>query len=252
MSVSCVYALPLGSSSFSTMRSCRELYVDKTAQIFELCNSRAKIFLARPRCFGKSLLVSTIMSLFRDGLRDFHGLAIESLWTDRTYPVIRLDFSLAKDFENEEEFLRNFRTMLVLTVRESGLTMPSLSSDAEANFFDLLSQLSDSSVVLLIDEYDAPLTSCMDRPDLFQAVQKQLSRFYAGIKMHEGKLRFFFMTGITKLANTGIFSSFNNLEDVSLEPAYGTLLGIRKRKYGPIFRRIWMMLLVFWRVLPNT
>lgn len=81
--------------------------------------------------------------------------------------MIRLDFSLAKDFENEEEFLRNFRTMLVLTVRESGLTMPSLSSDAEANFFNLLLQLSDSSVVLLIDEYDAPLTSCMDRPDLF-------------------------------------------------------------------------------------
>ena len=90
--------LPLGTSSFSTLRENNEIYVDKTSMIYEMARQRGKYFITRPRRFGKSLLVSTFESLFKDGLRDFKGLAIESLWNDKTYTVLRLDFSLVKDF----------------------------------------------------------------------------------------------------------------------------------------------------------
>ncbi len=96
--------LPLGSSEFSTLRQCGEIYVDKTDLINDICRNRGKFFLSRPRRFGKSLLVSTMASLFRHGLRDFEGLAIESLWKDKTYDVVRLDFSEIADFDSVEEF----------------------------------------------------------------------------------------------------------------------------------------------------
>lgn len=90
-------ALPLGTSDFAALRHQGQIYVDKTALIHELASRREKFLLTRPRRFGKSLLVSTFESLFKHGLRDFHGLAIESLWTDTaSYQVLRLDFSQVK------------------------------------------------------------------------------------------------------------------------------------------------------------
>lgn len=103
-------ALPIGSSDFSTLRENNEIYVDKTALMFQLAKSRGKIFLARPRRFGKSLLISTFDSLFRDGLKHFRGLEIEKLWTDKTYPVVRLDFSEIKEVKTAEDFKKTFTT----------------------------------------------------------------------------------------------------------------------------------------------
>ena len=94
--------LPLGQSGFSALRLSNAVYVDKTLMINELARNVGKFFLARPRRFGKSLLISTFESLFADGLTQFKGLAIEKLWTDQTYPVVRLDFSQAKEFASAE------------------------------------------------------------------------------------------------------------------------------------------------------
>lgn len=92
--------LPLGDSDFSKLRNREAVYVDKTALIYKLVTeSSDKIFFARPRRFGKSLLISTLESLFKHGLRDFKGLAIERLWKERTYSVVRLDFSQVCSFE---------------------------------------------------------------------------------------------------------------------------------------------------------
>ncbi len=90
--------LPLGMSDFSTLRKKNAVYVDKTALIAQMVNDGDKIFIARPRRFGKSLLVSTLESLFRYGVRDFEGLAIEKIWNDKTYKVLRLDFSRIEPF----------------------------------------------------------------------------------------------------------------------------------------------------------
>ena len=97
--------LPRGVADFSQLRNAKKIYVDKTALIYELANiTNGYFFLSRPRRFGKTLLVSTFESLFKNGLQDFKGLAIEKLWQDKTYPVIRINFALCKEFDSFEIF----------------------------------------------------------------------------------------------------------------------------------------------------
>ena len=219
--------LPLGTSDFATLRQRDQIYVDKTALIYEIASKAEKFFLSRPRRFGKSLLISTFESLFKYGLRDFKGLAIEKLWRDSgTYQVVRLDFSGIKSFVSIEDFSAKLTSLLAGNFMSLGF------SYKENTVVNLMDQLSNwlktiplNSLVILIDEYDAPLTACLNDPDLFEKVRKELSGFYATIKSNDGAVRFFFMTGITKFNKTSIFSELNNFSDLTLHPKYGTLLG---------------------------
>ena len=219
--------LPLGSSDFASLREFNQIYVDKTKLIFEIASQRQKFFLSRPRRFGKSLLISTFESLFKYGLRDFKGLAIEKLWKDgNTYNVVRLDFSEAKNFRNLEEF--SARLTSVLSRGFSGCGFIYREDPIETvsdQISDWLKTIPLNSLVLLIDEYDAPLTACLSNADLFEDVRAELSDFYSKIKSNDGSVRFFFMTGITKFNKTSIFSELNNFSDLTLHPKYGTLLG---------------------------
>ena len=231
--------LPLGTSDFRSLRVNNEIYVDKTELIYEMVepSQRRKLLLARPRRFGKSLLISTFESLFRNGLKDFEGLAIAKLWNDHTYPVVRLDFSEIKEFSSLDEFKTNFYTFLASNFNSVGFASKALS--VEDIIFELsawFKTLDRSNLVLLVDEYDAPLTNCLDKPELFNQVRSVLSRLFLTLKSNEGCLRFFFMTGITKLSSTSIFSAFNNLEDISLYPKYGTLLGYTEEEIKLYFK----------------
>jgi len=219
--------LPLGTSDFSALRGEGQIYVDKTALIYEIASKRQKFFLVRPRRFGKSLLVSTFESLFKYGLRDFKGLAIEKLWKDKkTYQVIRLDFSRIKNFSSIDEFNHRLVSLLTRSFRKLGFnsseTESSLVCDDLSDWFE---ELPENSFVLLIDEYDAPLTACLNDRKLFGLVRMRLADFYATIKSNDAALKFFFMTGITKFNKTSIFSELNNLSDLTLDSSYGTLLG---------------------------
>ena len=218
--------LPLGRSTFSALRQRNEVYVDKTRLIYELARFDAKVFLARPRRFGKSLLVSTFESLFAHGLRDFQGLAIEKIWTDRGYPVVRLDFSSIKKFESRDQFHASLVDLLAANFSLVGFQYnPAGIVSFEQQFRIWLRSLPDVSLVVLVDEYDAPLTAHLDDKSVFDAVRDELNGFYQALKECEGCIRFFFMTGITKFSHTSIFSAFNNLTDISLNPQYGALLG---------------------------
>lgn len=230
MQLSEIRPLPLGRSSFSALRAKHEIYVDKTDLIFELCRHDSKIFLARPRCFGKTLLVSAFESLFRCGLKDFRGLAIENLWTDKTYKVVRLDFSKIKGCTDKKEFAQALTELLVASFSLIGFSLDGSTIGALRQLDIWLQQQNDSSLVLLIDEYDAPLIEHLDDPVLFKQFESELDKLFSIIKANEGCLRFFFMTGVTKFTSTGIFSAFNNLEDISLTTAYGTLLGFTERE----------------------
>ena len=219
-------ALPLGTSDFATLRLRKQLYVDKTALIYELARRAEKFFLTRPRRFGKSLLVSTFASLFRDGLKHFSGLAIEKLWKDKTYNVVKIDFSEIKNVTSYDAFEKRFRGLLMASFGPLGFQFK------ESDDLDLIQQLSSwlkiqgsSSLVLLIDEYDAPLTACLEDKTRFDAVRTRLSDFYAIVKSNDACWRFVFMTGIAKFNQTGIFSELNIFTDISLKPAYGSLLG---------------------------
>lgn len=233
--------LPLGISDFETLRDDGRIYVDKTGLVCELACSKGKYLLARPRRFGKSLLVSTFESLFRNGTRDFKGLEAEKLWTDRTYRVLHLDFSIAASFSTREGFLQQFAVMLEAAAIRGGFEIPERSQNPISNLCLFIAAQPKSSLVLLIDEYDAPLTNHLDEPGLFSEIQECLNTLYASVKALSRSLRFFFMTGITKFSHTGIFSAFNDLIDISLDEKYGALLGctedeIRRFFGGYLFR----------------
>ena len=225
MTQSIVSPLPLGTSSFPALRQAGEIYVDKTDLIYDLAKNRGKIFLVRPRRFGKSLLISTFESLFKHGLKDFSGLMIEKLWNDHSYDVVRLDFSEVKEFDDADDFKHRFYERLGSKFREVGFNFQKSSDEFVTQLSAWLSKRPNSSLVILIDEYDAPLTQCLGNSVLFNQIRTIMSDLFLTFKSNEGCLRFFFMTGITKFSNTSIFSAFNNLKDISWKPRYGTLLG---------------------------
>lgn len=229
--------LPLGTSDFSALRKSGQIYVDKTRLIYTLASKRQKFFLSRPRRFGKSLLLSTFESLFKYGLRDFYGLEIESLWKDEnTYQVIRLDFSNLKGFSSAEEFSELLDQYLLDTLTVNRLVSP-IKTDTEGlrAFIGWLADQADNSVVLLLDEYDTPLTTCPNKPELFDEVRKKLWRLYAAFKQWDGAIRFFFMTGIAKFSQTSIFSELNHFTDISLMSEFGSLLGYSHREVQKYF-----------------
>ena len=230
-------ALSLGTSDFKTLRLQKKIYVDKTALIFELAQRAEKFFLTRPRRFGKSLLISTFASLFQDGLKDFSGLAIEKLWQDTTYNVIKLDFSKAKNFNTLEEFKESLRLAIVRSFAMSGFVFDrTLESEWTGQISDWLAMQPNGSLVLLIDEYDAPLTACLDNKELFTAVRTQLANFYSIVKSNDACWRFVFMTGIAKFNQTGIFSELNNFTDISLDPLFAPLLGYTEEDIDQYFQ----------------
>lgn len=212
---------------FSTLRRENRIYVDKTELVFSLAEKNQQFFLSRPRRFGKSLLVTTFASLFQFGLRDFKGLAIEKLWKDTTYNVVRLDFSRVKNFgDSFEDFENKYRWMLANAFGKLGFVLRENTTEPiEEQLSAWMEDQADGSLVLLVDEYDSPLTACLHNPALFDRVQSRLADFYAQVKSNAGMLRFFFMTGITKMKQTGIFSEFTDLIDITLRSDYGTLLG---------------------------
>lgn len=218
--------LPTGTSDFEALRDAGQIYVDKTAQIYQLASLRQKFFLTRPRRFGKSLLVSTFASLFKNGLKYFSGLAIEKLWKDSTYNVVEIDFSEIKNIEGIRDFRKQLDDTLVDAFEPAGFRCDEKKSQSVIKQLSRwMKKLPTNSLVLLIDEYDSPLTACLENKKLFDAVRTRLSSFYAVVKANDACLRFVFMTGITKFNQTGIFSELNNFTDLSLYPRYGTVLG---------------------------
>ena len=231
-------ALPLGTSNFAVLRASDQVYVDKTALIYELASLRQKFFLTRPRRFGKSLLVSTLASLFSDGLKHFSGLAIEKLWKDKTYHVVKIDFSEIKNVTSAAAFQKRLQGLLSASFAPLGFQYQKASDQ------DFIQQLSswlktqpDNSLVLLIDEYDAPQTACLGNKALFKAVRTRLTDFYAIVKSNDACWRFVFMTGIAKFNQTGIFSELNNFTDISLNPLFASLLGYTEEDIDRYFTK---------------
>lgn len=219
--------LPLGTSDFSALRDCNQIYVDKTDLIYQLASKREKFFLSRPRRFGKSLLISTFESLFKDGTKNFQGLKIEQLWKEeKTYQVIRLDFSGIKNFSSPEEFQEKLDIYFSDLMEQQNIRpRVRIEKAGLRNFINWLAIQENNSSVFLIDEYDAPLTACLNDSALFEKVRGTLAEFYSKFKTFDGVIRFMFITGITKFNKVSIFSELNNFSDLTLNPRFGTLLG---------------------------
>ena len=228
--------LPLSITAFSEFCERNKIYIDKTDLVAKLAQFDAPIFLSRPRRFGKSTLVSTFHELFSNGLDKFQGLKIvtENLWKDTTYKVIHLDFSIIKE-RGERSFDQSLLTQLKIACKDLPEdTDLADSSNTYLQFF--LTQQSDAKFVLLIDEYDAPLTAVMGDKEEFEVRRRVLSNFFSTIKAYSGKFRFIFITGVTRYSNTSIFSAFNNIEDISFNPTYGALVGYTQEELEHYFK----------------
>ena len=228
--------LPLSITSFSEFNGRNKIYVDKTDLVAKLAQFDNPMFLSRPRRFGKSTLVSTLHELFANGLEKFQGLKIvtDNLWRDTTYPVIHLDFSRIKEC-GERSFDQALLTHLQVALNENPAgAAPAVNADVYLELF--LKQQGNTKFVLLIDEYDAPLTEVMGDKEKFEARRMVLSRFFSMIKAYSGNFRFIFITGVTRYSNTSIFSAFNNIKDLSFNPAYGAIVGYTQAEIELYFK----------------
>ena len=211
------------------------VYVDKTAQLYELARpgSGRIYYLPRPRRFGKSLMISTLKALFQGRRELFRGLAIEKTdwdWEKEVYPVLHLDMSQASG-GSCADFKSNLLNLIEARCRDLGIAFDA-NRTAEANFFNILEGLAKKSpngkYVLLIDEYDAPIAKLLDcegRRKELESVRMALHDFYVQAKAHCGDMRFLMVTGVSKFAKTSIFSAFNNPKDLTLDARAADLLG---------------------------
>lgn len=215
---------------FENVRTTGLTYVDKTGLLYPLVNGSIgnQFFLSRPRRFGKSLLCSTIQNLFEARRDLFKGLTIDSLpwdWSN-SYPVLRLDMSLCSGESLDEvevsveSTLRREAERLGVALRDCGNLRDRFAALVE----DVAATGDSGKLVLLVDEYDKPLTRWVGDPEVLP-FQSFLKSFYSVIKLTESKQRFCLMTGVSKFSKVSIFSDLNNLTDLTMSPYATTLLG---------------------------
>ena len=212
------------------------IYVDKTAIINQFASKKGPFFISRPRRFGKSTLINTLHELFAHGIEKFKGLEIEPLWKDKTYKVLHLDFSLFKETPSNGSFNKDFMDSLRFSLQRAGIEPTKEKVDFPAKLLEKSIENEDErAVVLLVDEYDAPLTAVLNDSNEFEDRRKILFNFYMTVKSFQVKFRFIFITGVTYYAHTSIFPAFNNLTDLTLDSDYGALLGYTSEELEKYF-----------------
>ena len=219
---------PIGIQTFEEIRRLDNLYIDKTGYIYRMAHTDGKyFFLSRPRRFGKSLLVSTFQSYF-EGRKDlFKGLAIERLEKEwGRYPVLHFDLSKGKHMGKEQ---LNRYLLDVIEEQEVKYDCRSDKQDINIRLDHLLTSVfkkTGKQVVVLIDEYDAPLLDVVHEEDNLPVLRDVMRNFYSPLKGCEAMLRFVFLTGITKFSQLSIFSELNNIINVSMDVPYAGICGI--------------------------
>ena len=219
---------PIGIQTFSKLREGNYVYVDKTELVYRMTHGASGyIFLSRPRRFGKSLLTSTLHSYFEGRKELFEGLAIEHLEKEWTrYPVLHFDMSTAKHMDKDRllsELERKLYGYEQIYGRDESAIytnqrLESLIKRAYAQ--------TGQKVVVLIDEYDAPLLDVVHEEKELPKLRDVMRNFYSPLKACDPYLRFVFLTGITKFSQLSIFSELNNLDNISMLNQYSAICGI--------------------------
>ena len=213
--------LPLGIQEFSKLREENYIYVDKTQQIYNLLQHQY-YFLSRPRRFGKSLLLNTIKEIFLGNKELFEGLWIYDKIDWEPHTVIKISFSnieyktigLSKAINIELDRIAAFHNVTFG------------ASDEHSKFRALFETLGkEKRVVVLIDEYDKPIIDYLDKPEKAKENRDILKNFYSVIKDADQYIKFFFITGVSKFSKVSIFSDLNNLDDITMDEKYSTMLG---------------------------
>ncbi|MDR1865768.1 MAG: ATP-binding protein [Bacteroidales bacterium] len=217
--------LPIGTQSFEVLRTEDLLYVDKTEDIHRLITNNRIIFLSRPRRFGKSLLVSTLDAVFSGRKELFEGLWIYDKWDwTRQFPVIRIDWTRISHSDPEE--MKGSLASYVRRIADN-YQIQLVSASASDCFSELIEKLhrkTGEKVVILIDEYDKPVTSHLLDEHL-EPVRMLVHDFYQVMKGADEHIRFIFLTGVSKFAGLSVFSALNNPNDITLTEKYATICG---------------------------
>jgi len=222
--------LPVGIQSFEKLRKRNCVYVDKTKYLVDLIDKGDIYFLARPRRFGKSLTISTFDALFSGKKELFKGLYAEEFLNRLNFepsPVIRLDMSKVTTSEGIE----GIRDSILNMTRQVAKKLDVKLSDTQL-CGDLLSELIvataekyEREAVILVDEYDKPYTDFVNDPVMAEKVREVLRNYYVSIKSNDEHIRFTFITGISKFAKFGVFSTLNTPLDISMMPEYAEICG---------------------------
>ena len=218
---------PIGIQTFSEIREKNYLYIDKTEYVYRMTHFAKYVFLSRPRRFGKSLLTSTLHSYF-SGRKDlFQGLAMERLEKDWTeYPVLHFDMSMAKHVDKGRlERLLDF----MLSDYERTFGLDPTAGDANLRLTRLIKcayEKTGKKVVVLIDEYDAPLLDVVHEKENLGVLRNIMRNFYSPLKACDPYLKYVFLTGITKFSQLSIFSELNNIKNISMDEPYAAICGI--------------------------
>ena len=223
---------PIGIQTFERIRKEDKFYIDKTEYVYRMTHTDGTyFFLSRPRRFGKSLLVSTFQSYFEGKKELFKGLAIEKLEKEwNTYPVLHFDLSKGKHMEKAQ---LNCYLLDIIKKQEARFDCKSNKIDVNIRLDALINAVyrkTGKQVVVLIDEYDAPLLDVAHEKEKIEELRNTLCNFYSPLKGNESKIRFLFMTGITKFSSFSIFSELNNITNISMDEPYAGICGITKEE----------------------
>ena len=203
------------------------MYVDKTDLIWQLTRYAKFVFLSRPRRFGKSLLTSTLESYFRGDKDLFSGLkimALEKEWEE--YPVLHFDLSGAKHMPVQavvKELERLIKAYEAVYGSDNDEVTPGMRL---AGLVDRANKQTGKQVVVIFDEYDAPLLDVLHDSVALEEVREVMQEFYQCLKMLEPLIKFCFITGITNFSQLSIFSTINNLTNITMLPRFATICGI--------------------------
>ena len=223
---------PIGIQTFAEIRKGGYLYVDKTDLVWKIANGAKYRFLSRPRRFGKSLLTTTLKAYF-EGRRDlFEGLKIMELEQEwQQYPVLHFDMSMAKNCESREELRGAIMRIAAPYAERYGVSTQDITPGGiMERCIRRAYEQTGKQVVVLIDEYDAPLLDVMHEREVMSQFKRVMQEFYQPLKACEAMVRFCFLTGITKFSQLSIFSTLNNIQNVSMDDEFAAICGITEEE----------------------
>lgn len=237
--------LPLGYQSFSELRSRDVIYVDKTAYVYQLAANEFPQILTRPRRFGKSTLLSTIEELFLHGVKPladqtsspFKGLAIEQLWhDDGRYDVLHLDFSqINYNCPTIAQFEQKLIHRITLFCQDHELSVPDDKFGFGEMFVKVLEQVPARSLVLLIDEYDAPMIHHTNNEQELEACTLLMRSIFGSVKTNSKKFRCVFFTGVTRFQDLNLGTDGNNFTDWSYNEYFASCCGYTRNELKQYF-----------------
>ena len=219
------------TGSFNNFYLNNLIYVDKTETIYNLLSNEERIFISRPRRFGKSLTLDTIGSLFEYGVEPyFKGTWIYDKWTEPTYPVLRLNL-VEYEMSDLTEFKIELTDDITAFAKKHHVSGYIESNKPNIAIKNLLVALNDEQrqIVILIDEYDSQLTANINNKDVYDSFQKCLRSFYGAIK-NKGAVKFLGVTGVTRLKDVSIFSVGSDIKDVTNYSPYSQMIGFTREE----------------------